>query len=80
MDGDSVFIDMAHNTHTHSVLSLGLVAAMSIGTAHANDTNTVTPHTRDASGIVSAVTEVMPAIGDCSEPAVGKLGTGDSCD
>ena len=64
---DSVCIDMAHTTHNTSVLALGLAAVLSIGTAQAKDPHTVTPHTRDASGIASAVTEVMPAIGDCLE-------------
>ena len=59
------------HTHTSLVRRLMTIALLAGGIAHADDS--VTPHTRDASGIASAVTEVLPAIGDCleSDRAIG---------
>lgn len=63
----SVLPVMAHTTLTPSVRRIAALALLSCGIAHADDSNTVTPHTRDAAGIASAVSEVMPAIGNCLE-------------
>jgi hypothetical protein len=57
-----------HPTLSNSTLRWALAAALfSCGIAHAEPTSTavLTPHTRDAPGIASAVTELLPAIGDC---------------
>jgi len=58
---------MAHSTLTQSARRIAALTLLGCGIAHADDSKTVVPHTRDASGIASAVTEVMPAIGDCLE-------------
>ena len=58
---------MAHSHTTRSLRRIAALALFGCGIAHADDSNTIVPHTRDAAGIASAVTEVMPAIGDCLE-------------
>ena len=68
----SVVLYMAHNTLHNSLRRIAVVALMSTGIAHAGapqdaTSQSVTPHARDASGIASAVTTVMPSIGDCLE-------------
>ncbi len=74
----SVLIGMAHKAHTLSTSALrGILTAALIGCSlvHAETPTTleITPHTRDAPGIANAVTELLPAIGDCldSDRALG---------
>jgi hypothetical protein len=61
----SVYLDMAQHTHSLFLRRVAALALVAGGIAHADDS--LAPHTRDAAGIASAVTEIMPAIGDCLE-------------
>jgi len=69
--GSDPQITMAPKHHTQSTSTLRralTLALLSCGVAHAESSlNTITPHTRDAAGVASAVTELLPAIGDCLE-------------
>jgi hypothetical protein len=56
---------MAQHTHSLFLRRVAALALVAGGIAHADDS--VVPHTRDAAGISSAITEILPAIGDCLE-------------
>jgi hypothetical protein len=56
---------MAQHTNSLFLRRVAALALVAGGIAHADDP--VAPHTRNAAGIASAVTEIMPAIGDCLE-------------